>query len=87
MKITNNLELIITEEPSKSIEQPFTIIYNNREYSGTFWYTYIGEIGIEESGIEWNGKAPNLKEYEKELITEEIKSRIEENIFEHSIIE
>jgi hypothetical protein len=85
MKNTNNLEIIITEEPSRQIEQPFTIICNNREYSGTFWYSYIGEIGIEESGIEWDNKVPNLKEYEKELIIEEIKSKIEENIFEHSI--
>jgi hypothetical protein len=85
MKNTNNLEVIITEEPSKSIEQPFTIIHNDKEYSGTFWYSYIGEIGIEEHGIEWDSKVPNLKEYEKELIIEEIKNKIEENIFEHSI--
>jgi len=85
MENTNNLEIIITEEPSKSIEQPFTIIWNNREYSGTFWYSYIGNIGIEEYGIEWDNKIPNLKEYEKELIIEEIKRRIKENIFQYNI--
>jgi hypothetical protein len=85
MKITNNLELIITEEPSKSIEQPFTIIYNNKEYSGTFWYAYIGDLGIEEYGIEWDSKIPKLKEYEKELIIEEMKNKIESNAFEYSI--
>jgi hypothetical protein len=84
MRNTNNFEIIITEEPSKSIEQPFTIIWNNREYSGTFWYSYIGNIGIEEFGIEWDNKAPNLKEYEKELVIEEIKRKIEENTFEYS---
>jgi hypothetical protein len=84
MKIKNNLELTITKEPSKSIEQPFTIIYNNREYNGVFWYTYIGDLGIEEYGIEWDNKIPKLKEYEKELIIEEIKSKIEANTFEYS---
>jgi hypothetical protein len=74
-----------TEDLSVQIFMPFTLIWKNKEYNGTFLVSMSKNIGVEEYGIEWSDEAPDFGELETEIYEEIEEKLLEEVLKQYNI--